>query len=132
MRFASAFILVPALLAASPVLGALAVCNKAKRPASVALGRFNGTAWMSQGWWTVAPRKCAELIAGPLDARYYYLYADDGGAGAWDGGTTFCTAHSGRFSIAGRQACAARGYDLRGFFRIDTGQAPNWTQSLSD
>ena len=47
-------------------------------PTRVALGRFDGTNWTSQGWWTMQPRTCAGLLTGPLDARYYYLYASDG------------------------------------------------------
>ena len=70
----------------------LAVCNKAARAASVALGRFNGTEWMSEGWWTIAPGTCADLIVSPLDARFYYLYASDGSSGMWAGSTAFCTA----------------------------------------
>jgi uncharacterized membrane protein len=121
-----------ALLCGPQAKASLTICNKGARAASVALGRFNGTDWMSEGWWPVGARTCAVIIAGPLDARYYYLYASDGGSGTWDGGTLFCTAPSPKFSIAGRGQCAQRGYDQRGFFRIDTGQAPNWTQSLSD
>ncbi len=114
----------------SPAKAALNVCNRSNLPAKVAVGRFNGTKWMSQGWWTIAPAKCAVLVEGDLDARYYYLYAADGAAGTWDGSTVFCTAPSDKFAIIGRAACAAGGFDKRGFFEIDTGRALNWTQSL--
>src|SRR5690348_14178074 len=130
MRFASA-VLILAIFLAAPAEAGFAVCNKGSHPANVALGRFNGTDWMSEGWWTVAPRSCVSLIGTPLDARYYYLYATDGGSGTWDGGKEFCTS-SGKFSIVGRGRCADRGYDRKGFFQIDTGEAPNWTQALSD
>lgn len=129
MRF-----LIPVLLAltcaASPALAGLSVCNKGKHPARVALGRFDGRDWMSEGWWNVAPGKCADLIRAPLDARYYYLYGTDNASGVWDGGTAFCTAPAGKFSIPGRADCARRGYDLRRFFQVDTGDNLNKVQVL--
>ena len=96
----------------------------------VALGRFNGTPWMSEGWWTFSSKQCENLINGPLEARYYYLYATDGASGTWDGGKNFCTAPARKFAIVGRGNCAGHGFDRRGFFEVDTGNNPNWKQSL--
>jgi uncharacterized membrane protein len=115
-----------------PAEARFAVCNKGAREAKVALGRFSGTRWISEGWWHVPAKKCADLIAAGLDARYYYLYATDGAQGTWDGSKNFCTGTSDRFSIVGRGGCVARGYDRRGFFEIDTGNRIDWTQNLSD
>ena len=129
MRFALAALI---LLSATPAWAGFAVCNKSDVPAKVALGRFNGRDWQSEGWWTVPPQKCETLLSGALDARYYYLYATDSGTGTWNGDTGFCTAPIGPFKIEGRGSCAARGYDRKGFFQIDTGQKADWTQSLSD
>ncbi|HTO41978.1 MAG TPA: DUF1036 domain-containing protein [Rhizomicrobium sp.] len=120
------------LCACGPAYAGLDVCNKAASPAKVALGRFDGAAWMSQGWWTIAPKTCARLIDRPLVARYYYLYASDGGAGSWSGGRGFCVARTEHFTIGGRSDCAGRGYDQKAFFEVDTGNAPDWTQSLAD
>ncbi len=120
------------LAAASPAHAGLNVCNKASAPARAAVGRFDGTNWTSAGWWTIAPNSCAGLLTGPLDARYYYLYATDGAAGTWEGGTHFCVAPDTKFTIPGRANCNQRGFDRRGFFEIDTGNAPNWTQTLSN
>jgi uncharacterized membrane protein len=121
-----------ALLVAVPAQAALTVCNKAKRPARVALGRYSGTEWKSEGWWTLAPKTCGVVVKGSLQARYYYLYATDGGAGTWGGDHGFCIAGAGRFEIPGRDGCAARGYDRKGFFEVDTGNLTDATQSLSD
>jgi uncharacterized membrane protein len=112
--------LIAALLIALPAQAGLKVCNKAAHPAKVALGRFDGRDWSSEGWWSVAARQCAQLIGKPLDARYYYLYAADNASDVWDGSTSFCTAQTEKFSIPGRANCAGRGYDRRRFFRIDT------------
>jgi uncharacterized membrane protein len=120
------------IAAASPADAGLSVCNKGTHGVKVALGQFNGTRWSSEGWWQVAAKNCAELTAGHLDARFYYLYATDGASGTWDGGKIFCVGTMDRFSIIGRGACATRGYDRRGFFEVDTGNQLNWTQSLSD
>jgi uncharacterized membrane protein len=129
MRFASAALI---LLLIPPAKAAFSVCNKADVPAKVALGHFDGKDWRSEGWWTIAPQKCETLLSGPLDGRYYYLYATDSGSGTWNGDTAFCTAPIGPFKIEGRGNCAARGYDRKGFFEIDTGQKADWTQALSD
>lgn len=136
MRCALGFLAV-FLYAAEPACAKLDVCNKAAGPAKVALGRFDGAGWMSQGWWTIAPHTCATLIDHPLVARYYYLYATDGGAGSWSGSRAFCVGTPDKFSIAkfsipGRGDCASRGYDQKSFFEVDTGNKPDWTQSLSD
>jgi uncharacterized membrane protein len=128
MRFLPAALLGIALT--MPAHAALNICNKAKHPARVALGRFDGRAWMSEGWWTIAPGKCTTLIKTVLDARYYYLYGTDTDSGVWDGATGFCTAQTEKFSISGQGDCARRGYDRRRFFQIDTGSSPNHTQNL--
>jgi len=39
----------------SAALAAFQVCNKTAQPVKTAIGRFDGTAWSSQGWWTVGP-----------------------------------------------------------------------------
>ena len=108
------------------------VCNKASVAAKVALGAFNGTEWESRGWWTIAPRKCETLISGRLNARYYYLYGTDDQSGTWSGATYFCTLPQPDFKITGRGNCAPRGFDRKGFFAVDTGNSPNWKQSLSN
>ena len=120
------------ICAAGPASARLDVCNKAASPAKVALGRFDGAAWMSEGWWTVQPKTCATLIDRPLVARYYYLYATDGGAGSWSGSRAFCVSQTDKFSIGGRGDCASRGFDRKSFFEVDTGNKPDWTQNLSD
>jgi uncharacterized membrane protein len=116
-----------------PAYAALNVCNRTAKPARVAVGRFDGTAWVSEGWWILAPKKCDAVVPSKLKARYYYLYASDGGAGSWDGESKFCVGiGDGKFQSRERGHCAAHGMDSRGFFAIDTGSATDYTQSLSD
>ena len=119
-------------LAALPALAGLTVCNHTSQSTKVALGYFGGSAWSSRGWWIIKPGNCRQVLPEPLNARYYYLYATDDSSGAWDGRSGFCVAAAGKFDIKGRADCANHGYDRKGFFRIDTGQATNYTQSLSE
>jgi uncharacterized membrane protein len=116
---------------AGPAQAGFNLCNRTAHPAKVALGRFNGTDWMSEGWWTVLPGQCSALIGEKLKARYYYLYADTGGD-SWEGTRGFCVAQSDKFSVIGRADCAGRGYDRKLFFMVDTGQKLDYTQFLSD
>jgi uncharacterized membrane protein len=129
MRLAAALL---SCLIAWPAMAGLKVCNRTEHATRTALGYFNGAAWVSRGWWTLAPKTCLDLHPGPLDARFYYLYATDGTPGSWGGRFAFCVAASADFSISGRADCVAHGYDRRGFFEVDTGQARDYTQNLSD
>lgn len=119
-------------LIVAPAEAGFKVCNKTPHAARVAFGHFDGTAWTSRGWWTIPSKGCAMVLAGALEARYYYLYATDDVAGSWDGRRSFCVASEGTFEIRGRGDCEGHGYDRKGFFQIDTGQARDYTQTLSD
>jgi len=120
------------IFAPSAALAAFQVCNKTALPVRAAIGRFDGTAWSSQGWWTVQPSRCTAILTGPLQGRFYYLYASDGAAGTWEGKTRFCVAPNRRFKAAERGNCVRYGLERRGFFEVDTGKKPDWTQSLSN
>jgi uncharacterized membrane protein len=136
MRPISPLALISALAAtlvwAAPAQAGFSVCNKSAQTVRTALGRFNGTSWSSEGWWTIGPHSCMALLHGPLQGRYYYLNASDGAAGTWEGKTHFCVAPDKRFRSVGRGDCAKRGFDSRGFFEVDTGKKPDWTQSLAN
>ncbi len=120
------------LFGAAPALAAFNVCTKTSLPTRVSIGRFDGTSWTSEGWWTIKPKSCASILTGPLQGRFYYLYATDGGAGTWEGKTFFCVAPDSRFKSASRGNCTKRGFDRRGFFEVDTGKKADWTQNLSN
>ena len=117
---------------ASPASAGFSVCNRTEHPASIAIGLFDGEEWGSEGWWRVEAGGCAELIAGPLPARSYYLYAvHEEVGGAWDGNRSFCVG-TDMFRIRGRNECLARGFDRKRFFQVDTRDAADWTETLSD
>jgi uncharacterized membrane protein len=113
-------IVLAALVIAAPAQAGLKVCNKGKFPARMALGHFDGKDWSSQGWWTIAPAACADVVKTPLNARYYYLYGTDTASGVWDGETSFCVSRAAKFQISGRADCTKRGYDRQRFFTVDT------------
>jgi uncharacterized membrane protein len=117
---------------ARPAQAGFQVCNKTGLATRLALGHFDGTHWSSEGWWTIQPKSCASILTGALNARYYYLYATDQKAGTWEGSTHFCVAPEKRFRAVGRADCVKRGFARRGFFEVDTGNKPDWTQNLSD
>jgi uncharacterized membrane protein len=117
---------------ALPAEAGFNLCNKSGQTVRAAMGRFDGTNWTSEGWWSISPKTCVPLLTGPLQGRYYYLYASDGAAGTWEGKTRFCVAPEKRFKSVGRGDCARRGFDSRGFFEVDTGRKPDWTQTLSN
>jgi len=119
------------VLGSTPASASFSVCNQGAQTAIVAFGRFDGTDWQSQGWWHIAPKSCTELLSGPLNGRYYYLYATDGSFETWDGSKNFCVGIFESFTIEGRGHCAARNLDQRGFFEIDTGNQLNWVQKLT-
>ena len=115
-----------------PANANFSVCNKSAHPMRVAVGLYDGVQWASKGWWVVAPNKCAELVAGRLQARYYYLYATNELFGVWSGPKHFCVTVFMKFTIPGRRECEARGYYRLGFLEIDTGNKLDWTQTFSD
>ena len=99
----------------------------------VAIGRFDGTNWTSEGWWTVEPKTCAGLLTGPLQARYYYLYATDGAAGTWEGKTHFCVAPDKRNSSRRAAPIApSAASTAAAFLKWIPARTPDWTQTLSN
>ena len=132
MRRTTLLLAVTLACAATPALAAFNVCNRTGLPVRIAIGRFDGNSWSSEGWWTVRAKTCTAILTGPLQGRFYYLHASDGAAGTWEGKTRFCVAPETRFKASGRGNCAKRGYDSRGFFKVDTGKKADWTQSLSN
>jgi uncharacterized membrane protein len=121
-----------AIVSAGPALANFSVCNRADHAARIALGRFNGIDWMSEGWWDVGAGKCQVLIEGQLKGRYYYLLTNDSSAGVWPGAHNFCVGAKESFRIYGRDNCAGRGYDRKGFYQIDTEQKLDYTTYISD
>ncbi|TNB46001.1 DUF1036 domain-containing protein [Martelella lutilitoris] len=107
------------------------VCNDTANLVGVAVGYRGEEGWISEGWWQLPATTCATVVPGPLQSRYYYLYAEDAsGSGRWTGYTNMCVAEE-EFEITGVQDCFTRGYQQMGFSEYDTGREESWTVQLS-
>lgn len=132
IAMAGAIVALAGVSAAAPAAKAdLKLCNRTESKVGVALGYKDPEGWTSEGWWNVAPSNCVKLKEGPLNARYYYVYAVDyDKGGAWGGKAMMCTQNK-LFTIRGLDNCAERGFDRKGFFEVDTNEQTDWTVELS-
>jgi uncharacterized membrane protein len=91
------------------------VCNDAREPLLVALGRMDAGNAVSQGWWTVEPGACAKAMTTPLNADAIYILAQRKSGGTLVGGPQrFCTTQAA-FEIRGNANCVSRGFTDSGF-----------------
>ncbi|UUP17437.1 hypothetical protein NTH_01903 [Nitratireductor thuwali] len=116
----------------TPALADFRVCNATQNLVGVAIGYRARAGWISEGWWHIDASSCKTLIEGPLESRYYYLYAEDAARGGrWEGDIDMCVADK-EFKIAGVTDCFARGFQRAGFQEYDTGEQENWMVQLTD
>ena len=108
----------------------LTFCNRTDQSMSIAIGFYNGSSWVSKGWYVVEPGECTTPISGVLSKRYYYYYAETTDARYWKGDYSFCT-KSTAFTIYGDDNCYGRGYTSKGFKQIDTGEKLTYTLHLN-
>ena len=70
-----------ALLALFALPGAaraeFAVCNQSYDVVNVAVGQDVAGDMQTEGWWTIGPNQCANVIKDELTSRYVYIYAQD-------------------------------------------------------
>ena len=116
---------------ATPARADLRVCNETDVLVGVAIGYRAEAGWITEGWWHVDGGSCKTMIEGPLQSRYYYLYAEDAQRGGrWTGDINMCIAEK-EFKIVGFNDCFARGFQRAGFQEHDTGSQPNWMIQLT-
>ncbi|MDZ5699313.1 DUF1036 domain-containing protein [Chelativorans sp. M5D2P16] len=116
----------------APAKADLRICNATQNLVGVAIGYRASAGWISEGWWHIDGSSCKTLIEGPLQSRYYYLYAEDASRGGrWEGKTQMCVADK-EFKIVGVNDCFARGFQRAGFQEHDTGEQENWMVQLTD
>ena len=117
---------------AKPASAYYEICNKSSYYVSAAFGYHDGNAWISEGWWNLAPGECAEVFSGRLLNSKYYVYAESQDEDYfWTGDYPFC-AYEEAFSITGDTNCKSRGYYQLDFFEVDVGEANDWTTELTD
>jgi uncharacterized membrane protein len=108
------------------------LCNKTAGNVGVSIGYKNEASWVTEGWWNIPGNSCEVVVSGPLNSRYFYIYAIDyDNGGEWGGHTYMCT-RGKEFTIEGTEDCLARGFERTGFFEVDTGDQRNWTVQLTE
>lgn len=112
-------------LAARPASADLTLCSQYRQAVYAAYAYYDGSDWTSIGWYTVNPGQCTTLYTGQLTQQYYYLYAYSDDGGVWGGDYKFCTHWPNAFQIWGDDQCDD------GFFEVDTGNAADWTHTLT-
>ncbi len=117
---------------ATPAHADFKLCNQTDSQVGIAIGYKDTDGWATEGWWNLAPKGCETLMSGPLDSRFYFIYAVDYDLGGEWGGATFMCTQDRTFTIQGTQDCATRGYEVTGFFEVDTGDERNWTVNLTE
>jgi uncharacterized membrane protein len=120
------------------------VCNKSSEKIDVAIG-YNSKdyGWTSEGWWSIAPNGCHDIITGRLNNRYYYVYAADARDGVWEApkeqeGGFFCVAKA-KFTFHNREYEKDRILDCekgsgitKHFLSVDTQDADDFTYNLTE
>jgi uncharacterized membrane protein len=115
----------------TPARADLKLCNNTEGRVGVAVGYKDRNGWVTEGWWTADAKKCLTMVAGPLIARYYYVFAVDyQKGGSWGGKSMMCISDK-KFTIRGLDNCNAQGNKKVGFFEVDTSEERDWTVSLS-
>lgn len=119
-------------------LASLTACNQTSYVLRAAVGFDARARSISRGWFLIEPGQCRALIEGTLAAKTYFTFAHSlsvhlGEMKYFSGAEAFCTeAGPQDFNIAGQKECEKRGFVQRGFARIDTGGAEDWTTSFTE
>lgn len=127
-RTPAALILALAAQASATALaGGLHVCNESGERVQVALVRYEGGTWVSQGYWRLQNTKCATLTASLTNSRYYvHAFGDSGRIFA--GKHKFCTNAFASYLLRDAQNLN-QGCNVKSFFSVwvpdmITGQYP--------
>lgn len=108
----------------------LQLCNETPHKLFAAIAYPEGKKkWTSKGWYEIPEGECIKTLKDKLDQRYYYTYAEaelgPNEMMIWGGERAFCV-NNIRFDIGEGIDCAAQGYDIRSFRRIDTEKRNTW------
>ncbi len=119
-------------LGSLPAHADFAVCNQTFDMVNVAIGKSQDEVFVTDGWWTIGPNQCANVLTEPLSVRYIYVFAQDVfGNVILSGATRMCVAPE-RFTIRGETDCIRRGYIEAPFHEVDTLRSERWTLFLTE
>lgn len=116
---------------AAPAQAQFAVCNQSLDVMNVAIGQDVEGAFQTEGWWTIGPNQCANVIKDELTSRYIYIYAQDVFGQPILNGTTQMCIGPRKFVIRGETDCWANGHIAARFIEVDTQKTQRWTLFLS-
>jgi uncharacterized membrane protein len=115
---------------AAPAHASFSVCNRSGEFLNVALSFESLLGLRTEGWWSIGPNQCADVIEGPVPVRYVYLHAQDAfGRGVLEGSVPICVSPT-QFRTIGDVDCSADGMVEVAFSEIDIGDAVSWTVFL--
>ncbi len=118
-----------AALTSAPARADFQVCNESGEHISVAVAYYdaNNDSMISEGWWNMDSGDCRTPVDGNLKDKYYYVYAESD-AHTWTGSHQFCLNPEHRFTLY--DVDTRCDYSWTNFFRVDTGDADNYTQTI--
>ena len=119
--------------AASDAFADLKLCNMTKSRIGVVIGYRDTKGWVTEGWWNINANNCSDILKGKLNARYYYIHAEDYiRDGEWSGKAFMCVKNKSFTIKNAAKDCVQRGYRKAGFFEVDTTNENDWTIRLTD
>ena len=116
---------------ATPAAAEFAVCNQSFDVVNVAIGQDVEGEFQTEGWWTIGPNQCANVVKTELTSRYIYIYAQDVFGQPILPGTTQMCISPRKFVIRGITECWSRGDISAGFIEVDTLKTQRWTLFLA-
>jgi len=119
------------LACASPAAAQFAVCNQSFDVINVAVALKVQDDFRTEGWWTVGPNQCANVIKEELTSRYIYVYAQDVFGQQVSSGTDEMCISPRKFQISGAKDCWTRGHVAAKFLEVDTAKTERWTLFLA-
>jgi uncharacterized membrane protein len=141
---AFAILILASFATTGPSWAGFRVCNHSGQRVDVAFGYLHAQfGWTSEGWWTIQPGRCRQVMNGNLTNRFYYLYATGSEGAIWQArpgqkGGFFCVQQD-RFVLQNRNFekggvldCASRNLSNKQFFIVNTKGAVNHVHNLSN
>ena len=84
-----------------------------------------------KGWWNIDSGSCAEPIGDSIKDDVVYVYASSSND-TWSGSYYYCVDTAYKFNYTDEQADSTCPTGTkRGFFKVDTGDYTNYTESLT-
>lgn len=128
-----------AALCASPASAGLKLCNQTSYILYAAVGTQRGTVIATRGWTRILPGDCSGVVAEPLTAAAYFVYARSAKfpgqpVRSWSGQFQLCV-KDGDFALempASAADCGPKGAEPAPFAPVETGGQRAWTMTFTE